>query len=308
MRKFIVPLLRFATRHSPDAVAYRIRYFRAHRRLLRSRPRRFTEKIYHRMRYPLPGLSILADKVGLHDYVAAVVGERYLVPTYLVTERLTVAQLEALPSSFVLKAAHAAGLVRVVRDKAREDLAELAALANDWLTADHAGASGEKHYAGIPPRILAEQALLTDGESPADYKFNVFNPGDGGDPFIFIQVINDRSRTTTQNLFLEDWTPSPFRRAGVPESSLAWVKEKPANLAEMLEVAKALARPFSYCRVDLYSFQGRVYVGEITFTPAGGRYKFDPPEWDEKLGALYGWPEVARPLPGIDPAALRSGT
>ncbi|MCI7410832.1 ATP-grasp fold amidoligase family protein [Helicobacter bilis] len=42
-----------------------------------------------------------------------------------------------------------------------------------------------------------------------------------------------------------------------------------------------------YLRVDLYSIQGRIVVGELTFTPEGGTGRFTPQEWDKKLGELW---------------------
>lgn len=35
----------------------------------------------------------------------------------------------------------------------------------------------------------------------------------------------------------------------------------------MLSAAARLSQPFSFVRVDLYDVEGRVYFGELTFTP-----------------------------------------
>ena len=59
----------------------------------------------------------------------------------------------------------------------------------------------------------------------------------------------------------------------------------------MLRVARKLAEPLGYMRVDLYLHQGHIYVGELTLTPGAGRYTFEPRGWDETLGAKFGWPE-----------------
>jgi len=52
--------------------------------------------------------------------------------------------------------------------------------------------------------------------------------------------------------------------------------------------------------VDFYLHQGRVFIGELTITPGAGRYVFDPLDWDEVLGAKFGWPE---PGLSVTPAA-----
>jgi len=43
--------------------------------------------------------------------------------------------------------------------------------------------------------------------------------------------------------------------------------------------------------VDFYDV-GKPMFGELTLSPEAGYGTFDPPEWDERLGALLG----ARPL------------
>lgn len=46
--------------------------------------------------------------------------------------------------------------------------------------------------------------------------------------------------------------------------------KKPEKLAMMLKIAEKLSDGFLFVRVDLYEVDGRVYFGELTFTPATG--------------------------------------
>jgi hypothetical protein len=48
-----------------------------------------------------------------------------------------------------------------------------------------------------------------------------------------------------------------------------------------------LSQGFDFVRVDLYNVNGRVYVSELTFTPGGGRFHFEPIEWDLKVGQMW---------------------
>ncbi|MEI7035763.1 ATP-grasp fold amidoligase family protein [Fulvimonas yonginensis] len=283
----------------PDCVFYQYKYLLAHGTLCNfAQPRRFSEKIFHRMRYPSPLFSRLADKVEVRSYISATVGTQYLVPAYLICDQVVPGTFDALPECFVMKANHSCGQLRIVRNKQAEDPAELARLANLWLTSEFPIRMREKHYRAIPPRILFEQALLTDGKPPADYKFNVFNPGPGQKPFVFIQHMQGRFEYLTQDLYLEDWSPAPFKLLHQKTSGSTAPRPKP--LEEMLHVATRLAEPLGYMRVDFYLHQGRVYVGELTLTPGAGRYVFEPREWDETLGARFGWPEPA-PREGLPP-------
>ena len=38
----------------------------------------------------------------------------------------------------------------------------------------------------------------------------------------------------------------------------------------MIEIAKKLSADFKFVRVDLYDIDGKVYFGELTFTPTNG--------------------------------------
>lgn len=60
--------------------------------------------------------------------------------------------------------------------------------------------------------------------------------------------------------------------------------EKPENLGEMLRVAEILSEDFPFVRVDLYSVDGKVYFGELTFYPWSGYVQYTPDEWDFIFG------------------------
>jgi len=290
----------------PEWAEYQLRYLKRHRKLCNFRdPQRLSEKLHHRMRYPLPHFSRLADKVLVRDYIRDTVGDRFNVPLYAAMEVVTASQFECLPDSFVMKTNNSSGAVKIVSDKSREDMEQLAALSNAWLRDDFSRRRGERHYKAIRPQVLFEQALLTANGPPADYKIHVFNPVEG-DSYLFIQVINGRFGRMTQNLFSADWQELPFRLGEtLPPSIDTGITRAPAELAEMLDVARGLAQPFGYCRVDMYVFEGRIYVGEITFTPGAGAFKLYPAEWDLKLGALFRWPEL--PLSAITLEAIGRG-
>ena len=62
-------------------------------------------------------------------------------------------------------------------------------------------------------------------------------------------------------------------------------------LDEMLQLCRTLAAGFPFVRVDLYEVNGRIYVGEMTFTP-GMFLKFSDKQWDRKLGDYLQLPEI----------------
>ena len=52
----------------------------------------------------------------------------------------------------------------------------------------------------------------------------------------------------------------------------------------MIELAEKLSQDISFARIDFYQIDDRPYFGEITLYPGGGWERFDPKEWDVKLG------------------------
>ncbi|WP_424683480.1 ATP-grasp fold amidoligase family protein [Frateuria sp. YIM B11624] len=279
----------------PDPAFYQYKYLLIHGRFCNFKnPKRFSEKIFHRMRHPSPIFTTLADRIAVRTYIAETIGPQYLVPLLFSCDAVDERTFDALPSSFVMKSSNGFGQVKVVRDKNEEDIAQLCELANSWLAAKSASRSREKHYLSIPPRIVFEEPLLEDGEVPDDYKLNVFN-SPGREPFVFIQHMHGRFRDLQQELYLEDGSPPPFKLelALLRESDRR--SENIESLSEMAVLAKKLAKPFGYLRVDFYLHKHRIYVGELTVTPGAGTYIFAPRAWDRLLGDRFGWPEN---LPG----------
>ena len=54
----------------------------------------------------------------------------------------------------------------------------------------------------------------------------------------------------------------------------------------MKEFAGILSKNIPHVRVDFYEVNGKIYFGELTFSPCGGFMKFYPKEWDKKLGDM----------------------
>ena len=52
---------------------------------------------------------------------------------------------------------------------------------------------------------------------------------------------------------------------------------RPAQLVEMLSIAKSLSDGIPFVRVDLYNFEKRIIFGELTMYPAAGFQKINPP-------------------------------
>ena len=54
----------------------------------------------------------------------------------------------------------------------------------------------------------------------------------------------------------------------------------------MIEYAKKLSEEFVFVRVDLYNVNGKIYLGEMTFSPSNLKFSLKNRDQSIKLGKL----------------------
>ncbi len=52
----------------------------------------------------------------------------------------------------------------------------------------------------------------------------------------------------------------------------------------MIKLAQKLSTDFKFVKVDMYNINGKIFIGELTFTPSMGLQGFIPEEWNLKFG------------------------
>lgn len=245
----------------------------------------FNQKIQFRKLYDNNSLySICADKYKVREYVKEKVGEEYLIPLYLVTDRLTVEQWKKLPNSFVAKANHNSGPVQIVKDKSKVDKREIIKELNNQLKLDYGVLTMEKWYSDIPRKIIIEELLNDEKrEIIQDIKVHCFNDGVIGRYFFDICSRNSIEGDVYSVIYDENWNNLNFTNAILDKNSY----EKPKNLKAIIEVCKKLSEDFDYVRVDLYNLNEKIYFGELTFAESGGFGKFTNEKWDYKFGEFW---------------------
>jgi hypothetical protein len=243
-------------------------------------PRTYSDKLlWLRTHYRDEFMRECADKYLVRDFVRKTVPADILVPligVYSTPRDLLAANL---PDSFILKATHGSGWNIQCRSRASFDLEKAAATMAEFLHSSYYRLGREWVYKDIQPRILCETLLLdAAGEVPNDYKVQCFH----GEP-VFVQVDYSRHSAHARNLYDLDWRLLPCRKGRYP-NNLAASAEPPEALPRMLEIARDLARPFPFVRVDLYALGQQVYFGELTFYPERGVSRFEPHEFDVYYG------------------------
>jgi hypothetical protein len=245
------------------------------------KPKTFTQKLSYKIVFDRrPLLVTFADKLLAREYVRQKVGSDILVDLLAVGSSPEDIDFNQLPQRFVLKTNHGSGYVRIVKDKAREDEAELRRLCRGWLSQNYGTLTGEWVYTSITPKIMVESFLAADnGDAASDYKFFVFN----GKVFM-VQVDVDRFIEHRNAVFTPEWKRIQVSYlCPTVEGPVA----RPACLERMLQIAECLGAETDFVRVDLYEVDGRVYFGELTNFPWGGGMQFEPREFDAWLGAQW---------------------
>ena len=246
-------------------------------------PRSFNEKIiWLALNYKNPDIAIASDKGKAKEYIGSRIGYEYLIPLVGVYDDVNDIDFKALPKQFVAKLNDGWGAdkVLVVKDKSKIKIDKMKAILSSWLYPWNI-----YYYQNMcildekmekPTIVIEEYVEQKDVESLDDYKFYCCN----GEPK-FALVVADRGTDHQSRSFVDmEWKVLPFTRRGKISSANP---KKPVNLEKMIELCRTLSKDFPLVRVDFYEVDGKVYVGELTFTP-GMFLRFKPKSWDFKLG------------------------
>jgi hypothetical protein len=231
----------------------------------------------------------MVDKYEAKRYVASIIGEEYIIPTYGVYNSFEEIDFTALPKQFVLKCTHNSGGVFVCKDKAFFDIEGARKQVNKWLKKNPFWKNREYPYKNVKPRIIIEQYMEDEsGYELKDYKFFCFN---GIAKYIFVASDRGKDNEETKFDFYDmKWNLLPFTN-GHPNSNK--LMKKPLNFDKMIELSERLSQGIPHVRVDLYNINGRIYFGELTFFHWSGLVPFVPEKWDYEFGRWLKLPALS---------------
>ncbi len=251
-------------------------------------PKTFNEKLQWIKLYDRnPLYSTMVDKYACKPYIAGIIGEEYIVPTYGVWDSFDTIDFDALPEQFVLKTTHDSGTVCICENKKMFDIPHAREVINNSLSRNFSRICREWPYDNVPPRVMAEALLPNDSEDSTtikDYKLFCFNG-----KAKFFKIDFDRNTNHHANYFDLDGSLLEFGEADyppVPEKKLTIS----ARLGEMVSLAEKISKDIPFLRVDFYDVNGSVYFGETTFFPAAGFGPFTPSAYDRIIGDMLELP------------------
>ena len=268
---------------SPDLVT-KIRYKNVFfKKLDIDNPQNYNEKIIWlkaRKYANDPLVTQCADKYAVREYVEKC-GLGHIINDLIgVWDRAEDINWDELPNQFAIKCNHGCGYNIVCHDKAVFDIKKATKQLDKWMHTEYWKEYAEVHYKAMPKKIICEKYLGKGEALPGDYKIYCFN----GEPEYIGNYVerNMAEDTFLRGYFDIDWNPIDILTFEQDTEAF----QRPATLETMLEYARILSKPFPMVRVDFYEVDGKIYLGELTFTPAGGMANYYTEEAQKKYGDM----------------------
>lgn len=248
-------------------------------------PTTFNEKIQWLKLYDKKDkYSQLVDKYKVRNYIANLIGEKYLVPLIGVWDSVEEIPFDSLPNQFVLKCNHNAAVgLTICRNKDLLDTKRTKSEIKKGMRRNFYFSSREWAYKNVERKIICEKYLNDSFRKELrDYKFFCFN---GKAKLIYVSEGLEHHDTAKISFFDLKGNSVPFHRNDYKEFSESI--EFPQTLDEMIRIAEIIAADVNaaFVRVDLYSVDNQVFFSEITFYPNSGYIPFEPNIWDKTLGS-----------------------
>lgn len=228
-----------------------------------------------------PVVKQCADKYRVRDYIKQKGCPEILIDLIGVYRDVKDIVWKELPERFVIKLNVGCGCNILVNNKDELNIGETEKKLTKWLKANnyYLGYS-EMQYKDVEPCILIEQYICEeDGTPPLDYKFYCMN---GKSNMVMVCVDREEGQVAKYFYFDKDWNLLPYGEDVEKEPDR--VIPKPENMELAFEYAEKLSQDFPFVRCDLYIVHGKIYFGELTFTPSGGMDITISHETDRILG------------------------
>ena len=243
----------------------------------------FQEKMNYLIIHESPEYKAkIVDKIKLSEYCKKMIGKDICIPILKIYNNVEEINLDELPNKFVLKCNHGSGMNIFVKDKNNFDFEKAKIELNRWLYTNYGIRGAELQYFFIERKIFASPYM---GYNIIDYKTFCFN---GNPKFIAARIILNKER----NRFIYNYYDLNWKLTEIEYGSNKYKRDpnvtikKPKNLNLMIDYAKKLSKEFVFVRVDFYEIKGKLYLGELTFTPSNIKNQFKNERQRLYLGSL----------------------
>lgn len=200
----------------------------------------------------------VTDKEFSKLFVGGVVGRSYSIQTRAILGSEAEIDRYDFPADCAVKPTHLSGYYQFSNDGIDRTIAK------SWLTKNYYHLSREANYGPLEPKIIVEPFLAGYYEVKIYCLF--------GEPKLLSAVLGGTVKRRN-DYFTVDWQRLEIQSPVPPYEG---VIPRPQLLDEILEVARALSSRFNLVRVDFYTNDVDVKVGEITNCDNSGTRVYKP--------------------------------
>lgn len=207
--------------------------------------------------------TLLADKFAVREYVSKLGYADNLIPLLAKWDKAEDIDFSSLPNEFVLKTNHGSHDYMVISDKSKVYIDKVRNFYKEHLAIQYGIESCEIQYWNIKPCVIAEKLMRQDGnfsKTLVDYKFYVFH----GIPDVCAVFFNRdyKENSSSYQLYDMNWVLKDVSNGHEPIDI-----PRPKTLDQMIGFCSKACKEFPFVRMDFYEIEGKMYVGEFTFTP-----------------------------------------
>ncbi len=239
------------------------------------------KKIFNDMLYNIktsqevenPLRVFVSDKEYCKIFLYKIIQEKHIIPNIAIVKNFSEINNLTLDSNCIIKPTHLAGKWIIKKDNSQLNFIEKQNI-KSWFLQNQYYANRERNYLNLKPKIIVEP-LLFDNENIIDYKFFCFKGKAKA-----IQVDFDRAIDHSRSLYDMKWNRLDLSiDFKINEKKL----EKPKNLSQMINLAEVIGKYFNFVRIDMYTNNQEIFVGEITNIHGGATEKFLPNGYSSEL-------------------------
>ena len=208
----------------------------------------------------------VSDKEYCKIFLNKIIEKKYIIPNLHIIKKLSEMEKLTLNSNCIVKPTHLAGKWIIKRkneqlnDINKKDI-------KSWLLQNQYFANRERNYLNLKPKIIIEP-LLFDDDNIIDYKIFCYKGNARA-----IRVDFNRATDHSRSIYDIKWNKINISiDFKMNEKKL----EKPNNLSEMINIAEKISKYFNFIRIDMYTNNKEIFVGEITNIHGGATEKFLP--------------------------------
>lgn len=213
----------------------------------------------------------VTDKENCKIFLKKIISDKHIIKNLLITDNIKKLTNFTSNQDYIIKPTHLAGKYIIKRKNEKISEQNINEIKNLWLTENQYFGHRERNYLTLKPKIIIEPLLFND-DNIKDYKIFCNNGVAKA-----IQVDFNRSFDHSRSVYTLDWKKLNM---SIDFKMNNFELKKPSNLSEMILLAEKVSKYFSFIRIDMYSNNNEIFIGEITHIHGGACEKFIPNKFE----------------------------